>query len=126
MTTLAQDFPGFLASLKATDSRTALSPTELARALEVPAQRLASLARVHRNTVSLAPSSPKLQEALGDVVRVLSAASQLTGDVDKALFWFRNQPIPEFGHCTPMQVVEQGKVQSLVDYIDSISAGPAG
>lgn len=126
MSTLAQDFPGFLASLKATDSRTALSPTELARALEVPAQRLARLARVHRNTVSLAPSSPKLQEALGDVVRVLSAASQLTGDVDKALFWFRNQPIPEFGHRTPMQVIEQGKVQPLVDYIDSISAGPAG
>lgn len=119
-------FAAFLATLKQGDSRTALSPGRLAEALELPIQKLASLARVHRNTVSLSPTSPKLQEAMGDVVRVLSAAHQLSGDLDTALFWFRNQPIPEFNHFTPLQLVEQGKVQALIDYIDSISSGAAG
>jgi hypothetical protein len=126
MPSLARDFPSFLESLKADGSRTALSPERLAEKLEVPMQKLASLARVHRNTVSFSPSSPKLQEAMVDVVRVLSAAHALTGDIDRALFWFRNQPIADFDHFTPMQLVEQGKVQAVIDYIDSISAGPAG
>lgn len=126
MTTLARDFPSFLASLKVPDSRTALSPERLAEELEVSIQKLASLARVHRNTISLAPTSPKLQDAMVDVVRVLSAAQALSGDVDKALFWFRNQPIADFDHYTPMQLVEQGKVQAVIDYIESIGAGAAG
>ena len=127
MTSLVvRDFPSFLHSLKADDSQTALSPEKLADELEVPIQKLASLARVHRNTVSLSPKSPKLQDAMVDVVRVLSAAHALTGDIDRALFWFRNQPIADFDHFTPMQLVEQGKVQAVIDYIDSISAGPAG
>lgn len=126
MTAVASDFPSFLASLKAPGSRTALSPLKLADALELPLQKFAALARVHRNTLSQTPTSPKLQEAMVDVVRVLSAAHALAGDTDRALFWFRNQPIPEFDHLTPMQLVERGKVQALIDYIESISSGAAG
>ena len=126
MTSTALEFADFLTTLKAQDSRTALSPQRLADALELPIQRLASLARVHRNTVSLTPTSPKLQDAMVDVVRVLSAAHALTGDIERALFWFRNQPIADFDHFTPMQLVEQGKVQAVIDYIESISAGASG
>ena len=126
MNAAAAQFSDFLANLKDGKSRTALSPERLADALELPIQRLASLAHVHRNTVSTSPTSPKLQDAMGNVVRVLSAAYSLTGDIDRALFWFRNQPIAEFDHLTAMQLVEQGKVQAVVDYIESISAGVAG
>ena len=126
MNTAAQSFADFLTTLKEEGSRTALSPRRLADALELPVQKLAGLARVHRNTLGLSPTSPKLQEAMGDVVRALSAAHTLTGDLDKALFWFRNQPITEFDHFTPMQLVEQGKVQAVIDYVESISGGAAG
>lgn len=120
------DFARFLSTLREDGSRTALSPRRLASVLDVPVQKLAGLARVHRNTLSMAPTSPKVQEAMGDVVRALSAAHTLTGDLDTALFWFRNHPIPEFDHFTPMQLVEQGKVQTIIDYVDSLSGGPAG
>jgi hypothetical protein len=126
MTALAGQFSQFLTSLKVEGSRTVLSPERLAKALELPLQRLASLARVHRNTVAMAPSSPKLQDAISDVVRVLSAAYALTGNVDRALFWFRNEPIPDFDHLTAMQLVERGKVQAVIDYLESISAGASG
>ncbi|MDZ3823529.1 MAG: hypothetical protein U0S76_07995, partial [Pseudoxanthomonas sp.] len=119
-------FSAFLATLREETSRTALSPVRLAEALELPIQKLATLARVHRSTVGLSPTSSKLQEAMGDVVRVLSAAHDLSDDLDTALFWFRNQPIPEFDHYTPLQLVEQGKVQALIDYIYSIRSGASG
>ncbi len=126
MSAATAEFASFLSTLKAEDSRTALSPERLAGALELPLQKLATLARVHRNTVSLAPNSPKLQDAMVDVVRVLSAAHALTGDIDRALFWFRNQPIADFDHFTPMQLVERGQVQAVIDYIESIGAGATG
>lgn len=126
MNVATHQFTAFLATLREESSRTALSPARLAEALDLPLEKLASLARVHRTSVSLSPTSAKLQEAMADVVRVLSAAHQLSGNLDAALFWFRNQPIPEFDHYTPLQLVEQGKVQVVVDYIDSISRGAGG
>lgn len=126
MNAVAPSFDSFLDSLKAEGSAVALSPERLAERLELPLQQLAEMARVHRNTVSMAPRSPKLQDALRDVVRVLSAAHAMTGDVDRALFWFRNHPIADFGHRTALQLVEDGRVQSVIDYIDSLSAGASG
>ena len=126
MTAASATFPRFLESLKEPGSRTALSPVRLADALELPVQELAGLARVHRNTVQSAPTSPKLQSAMRDVVRVLSAASALNGDMDRTLFWFRNHPIADFGHLTPMQLVERGNAQAVIDYIESLGAGASG
>ena len=126
MNAIAPSFSNFLDSIKADDSAVALSPQRLAEALGLPQQRLAEMARVHRNTVSMAPNSQKLQDALVDVVRVISAAHELSGDIERALFWFRNHPIADFGHRTPMQLVEQGKAQTVIDYIESLSAGASG
>ncbi len=121
-----ESFSKFLDSLHADDVPGAISPALLAGRLGVPVQKLASVARVHRNTLGMTPASPKLQDAMVDVVRVLSAAYALTGDMDRAIFWFRNHPIADFNHYTPMQLVEQGKVQAVVDYVESLSAGAAG
>lgn len=126
MSTATSSFPDFLNALKEPGTRTALSPARLADALDLPVQDLASLARVHRNTLQLTPSSPKVQGAMRDILRVLSAAHELNGDIDQALFWVRNHPIAEFGHRTALQLVEMGKVQAVIDYIDSRSAGATG
>ncbi len=122
----AAAFPDFLESLKEPESPKALSPSRLAEALDLPVQELAGLARVHRNTLQSAPTSPKLQSAMRDIVRVLSAAYALNGDMDRSLFWFRNYPIPDFGHRTPMQLVEMGRSQAVIDYIESLGAGASG
>lgn len=116
---LTSPFSCFVASLQ---DGAGLSPRRLADALGLTVQQLATLARVHRNTM-LAPASPKLQSAMRDIVRALSAAYALSEDMERALFWFRNHPIPDFDHLTPMQLVEMGKVQVVIDYVESISAG---
>jgi hypothetical protein len=38
----------------------------------------------------------------------------------------RHHPIAEFGHRTALQLVEMGKVQAVIDYIESHSAGATG
>lgn len=126
MSHAAISFPDFVDSLREPSSHTSLSASRLAEALELPAQELAALARVHRNTLQAAPTSFKLQSAMRDVVRALSAAYALCGDIDRALFWFRNHPIPEFGHRTAIDLVAAGKVDAVVDYVESLSAGFTG
>ncbi|MBL8453219.1 MAG: DNA-binding protein, partial [Zoogloea sp.] len=49
-----------------------LSATNIADALDMQYQDLATLAGVHRNTLRTHPESPKLQAALRDLMRVLS------------------------------------------------------
>jgi len=71
-------------------------------------------------------TSASLQEAIDDTMRVLVAAHALTGDLEKTIIWFRAQPIAELGDSTPMQLVEIGKAQSVVGYIESISSGHLG
>jgi hypothetical protein len=58
------------------------------------------LAGVHRTTVTETPRNARLQGFLREALRALSAAYEVTQDRDRSIFWFRNTPIPEFGHRT--------------------------
>jgi hypothetical protein len=68
----------------------------------------------------------KPQSPMRDMDRVLSAAHAFNGDIDRTLFWFRNHPIADFGHLTPIELVEQGKVQAVIDYVESLAGGSSG
>lgn len=61
-----------------------------------------------------------------DIERVLCAATALTGSGEQAREWMQHQPISEYGYLTALQLVEQGRAQAVVDYIESISGGAAG
>jgi hypothetical protein len=41
---------------------------------------------------------------------VISAATELTGNVDKAIYWYRNEPITDYGHRTAAELVADGHV----------------
>ncbi len=103
-----------------------LSPDLIANRLQLPLQDLAAMARVHRNTVRLHPESPRMQLFLRDVMRVLSAASQMQPDTERAWFLIKNAPIPEFGHRTLLTVIAEGRTDAAVTYLDSVSSGFVG
>jgi hypothetical protein len=103
-----------------------LSAASLANILGLQQQDLATLAGVHRNTVRTHPESPKLQAALRDLIRVLSAAVAVQPDFERALFLVKNQPIPAFRHKTILQLVQDGRTDDAIDYLESISSGFIG
>lgn len=103
-----------------------LSATNIADVLGLPYQDLAALAGVHRNTLRTHPESPRLQAALRDLMRVLSAASAIQPDTQRAVFLVKNEPIPALRHKTLLQLVQDGRVEDAIDYLESISAGFTG
>jgi hypothetical protein len=103
-----------------------IAPERFAAALHLRQQDLAQLAHVHRTTVAEAPTNAKLQHFMRDTLRVLSAAMAVAGDRDRAIYWYRNTPIPEFRHKTAEQLVSTGKTDAIVSYLVSIESGSTG
>ncbi|MDR2882144.1 MAG: DNA-binding protein [Azoarcus sp.] len=102
------------------------SATRIADVLGVPYQDLAAWAGVHRNTLRIHPESPRLQVALRNLMRVLSAAIAVQPDTARAFFMVKNEPIAAFRHKTLMQLVQEGRTDDAVDYLESISSGFVG
>jgi hypothetical protein len=121
----AVGFQEFLLELQEGDGLY-ISPELYADKLALDKQRLAELAHVHRNTVRRMPKSPQLQKYLRESIRVLAAASDLVGSAAKAAFWYRNQPLSDFGYKTAEVLVSEGRADDVLRYIDMLSAGSTG
>ncbi|NLC36401.1 MAG: DNA-binding protein [Alcaligenaceae bacterium] len=103
-----------------------LSAANLASMLGLQQQDLAALAGVHRNTMRTHPESPRLQAALRDLMRVLSATMEVQPDAERAFFLIKNQPIPEFRHKTIWQLIQEGRTEDAISYLESIASGFVG
>ena len=84
------------------------------------------LAGVHRNTLRTHPESPRLQAMLRDLMRVLSAATAIQPDPQRAIFLIKNEPVPAFRHKTLLQLIQEGRTEDAIDYLESVSAGFVG
>jgi len=103
-----------------------LSPKKFSQALHIDLQTLAEQAHVHRNTISRAPASQGVQKFLREALKVIKSATDLNGDVDRALFWYRNEPLSVFGYKTAEQLVSEGRTEDVLSYVSSLDAGAAG
>lgn len=118
-------FAAFLSDIQEPGT-TLISPARFAQRLDLELHYLATLAHVHRNTIGRAPRSPRLQLFLRQALRVIAAATDLRGDGNRALFWFRNQPLADFGYKTPEVLVSEGRADDVIRYVESLEAGSAG
>ena len=103
-----------------------LSPTHDAQLLGLNLPELAELAKVHPSTLRNHPESPSLQSALSDVMRVVSVAVAIQPDQQRAIFLIKNAPIPAFRHKTLLQLMQEGRTEDAISYLDSISGGTVG
>lgn len=103
-----------------------LSPTRVGDFFGFRVQELAERARVHRNTPTARPQAPQLQQYLQDMVRVLAVATEMTGDAERAAFLLRNEPLRAFGYKTADALVQEGRTDALVAYLESLAGGAAG
>ena len=123
----SSDFAQFMASLREpTSIGPIISARRFAAALHIDMQTLARLAHVHRNTVSRLAGSESVQKFLRDALRIIRAATDISGNMQSTLFWYRNEPLPPFGYKTAEQLVSEGRTEALLRYIASLEAGFVG
>ncbi len=100
-----------------------VSPQRMSNRLRLSLADLARLVHVHRNTLAKHPASPAVQKNLEPVVRILAAAEELTGDADRAIVWFRHQPIAGYGGRTASQLVEEGQAEAVLSHLEDLRDG---
>ena len=102
-----------------------ISPKRLSAALGIQVANLAELSGVHRNTLRN-PASERVQSKLREMVRAITAAATLTGDLSKAIYWFRNEPIADYDHKTAAQLVADGRLEAVLSYLRDLENGARG
>ncbi len=102
-----------------------ISPARFSEVLGVKVVALAELTGVHRNTLRN-PSSERLQLKMREMIKVISAAAELTGDIQKAIYWYRNEPIADYDHRTAAELVADGHADAVLAYIRDLENGARG
>lgn len=103
-----------------------LSPSKVGDFFGFRVQELAERAHVHRNTPTARPQAPQLQKYLQDMVRVLAVVTEMTGDVQRAVFLLRNEPLRAFGYKTADTLIQEGRADAVIAYLESFAGGAAG
>ena len=102
-----------------------ISPARFSAVLGVKVMALAELTGVHRNTLRN-PSSERLQLKMREMIKVISAAAELTGDIQKAIYWYRNEPIADYDYRTAAELVADGHAGAILAYIRDLEIGARG
>ena len=64
-----------------------------------------------------------LDIGLRELVEVLNKVEPRFGSELMAYAWYRSEPLPGFDGRTAMQLVQEGKAQQVLEYIDAVDAG---
>jgi hypothetical protein len=100
-----------------------LSARRVSDQLGVTLSELARLIGVARNTLTAKSSARKVDHALSHVVRILAMASEMAGDENRAIIWFKHQPIPGWAGKTAYDLVGEGKADKVLAYLEAVRSG---
>jgi len=53
-------------------------------------------------------------------------ATEMTGDLDRAAFLLRNEPLRTFGYKTADALIQEGRADAVIAYLESLAGGAAG
>lgn len=113
-----------LAASRFSDGRSPyLSARRVSEILGVNQSELAKLIGIARNTLVAKSGERKVDHALSPVVRILIMAIEMTGDENRAVIWFKHQPIPGWAGKTAYDIVAQGKADNVLAYLEAARAG---
>lgn len=100
-----------------------VSPERVGAALKMSVTDMSRLTRLHRNTLTRQPSSPLVQQRVGEISRILAAATALAGDENRAAVWFRHQPLAGFAGRTAEELVADGHADAVLKHLDQLADG---
>ena len=64
-----------------------------------------------------------VQKRLREVVDIIDKIIPWCENFKNAYSWYRSEPLPSFGQLTAMELVKQGKVYAVIQYLDRIDRG---
>jgi uncharacterized protein (DUF2384 family) len=100
-------------------------PQKIAAALRTSAEEIALTVGLGKDAMQRRTriSSDKTQRRLRELVEVLNKVEPRFGSELMAYAWYRSEPLPGFDGRSAMQLVQDGKAQQVLEYIDAVDAG---
>ncbi len=100
-------------------------PRKIAAALRTSADEIAMTVGLGKDALQRRTrvASDKTQRRLRELVEVLNKVEPRFGSELMAYAWYRSEPLPGFDGRTALQLVREGKVQQVLEYIDAVDAG---
>jgi hypothetical protein len=68
-------------------------------------------------------TAPRTQSRLREMLEIIARVSDWAGGQQRAMAWYRAQPIAAFGGRTAEALVKDGKAGALRDYLDHLAQG---
>jgi uncharacterized protein (DUF2384 family) len=56
-------------------------------------------------------------------LRILTMAEEMAGNKQRAATWFEQQPIPGWDGKTAYDLVQEGKADKVMDYLEAVKSG---
>jgi hypothetical protein len=56
-------------------------------------------------------------------LKILTLAKEMAGDEQRAVFWFKHQPIPGWAGKTAYDLVQEGRADQVVAYLEAVKSG---
>ncbi|MBH3431289.1 hypothetical protein [Pseudomonas citronellolis] len=93
-----------------------------------PAAFAAQIAAYRRSQLGAVSASDAeaAQRFIADVLRVVLAIAESGVTVERSITWFRREPLPTFEQRTAEQLVSQGQVEQVLQFLASWQAGSQG
>lgn len=100
-------------------------PKKIASVLRTSAEEVAMTVGLGKDALQRQTriQSDKTQRRLRELVEVLNKVQPRFGSDLMAYAWYRSEPLPGFDGRTAMQLVQEGKAQQVLEYIDAVDAG---
>ena len=100
-------------------------PRKIAAALRTSAEEVAMTVGLGKDALQRRAriNSDKTQRRLRELVEILNKVEPRFGSELMAYAWYRSEPLPGFDGRTAMQLVQEGKAQQVLEYIDAVDAG---
>lgn len=100
-------------------------PRKIATALRTSAEEIAMTVGLGKDALERRTriDSDKTQRRLRELIEVLNKIEPRFGSELMAYAWYRSEPLSGFDGRTAMQLVQEGKAQQVLEYIDAGDAG---
>jgi len=100
-------------------------PRKIAAALRTSTEEVAMTVGLGKDALQRRTriNADKTQRRLRELVEILNKVEPRFGSELMAYAWYRSEPLPGFDGRTAMQLVQEGKAQQVLEYIDAVDAG---